>query len=295
VISRFRALATFDGTTVVDTERASALAQSSQASLGEGDGDGAEAEAEAGAEGGEGEEKAPPPPPPIDPDQDASFSLKFTLGMVEGLKDPNPAPPELPEGEEEPDPPRREVVLYDFYVENPPSYYLEISLPNLPATAARTEKRPWAQTPRAEDAAEEEEVMDFQFEKTVMFEASPRTLEWLRYEGVLVQLFQERLKPPPEPEPPAEEEEEGEGEGEGEEEAREESAAAAGDAEGGEEEEKPPEVIITPLARATIDTDALVSAGAVVRLKAELEKYDEAMVTVRPVNDKMVRTFAPDY
>ena len=149
VICRFPALATFDGSTVVDTERTSALEQFSKSSLSLGGADEGEAEqpppeeeAAATAEGEEGEEKPPPPPPPVDPDLDGSFTLKFTLGMLEGLKDPNPAPAELPEGEEEPDPPRREVVLFDFYTENPPTYYLEISLPNLPgSTGARVHAR----------------------------------------------------------------------------------------------------------------------------------------------------------
>jgi len=33
------------------------------------------------------------PPPAIDSDDDASFGLKFTLGMMEGVTNPNPSPP----------------------------------------------------------------------------------------------------------------------------------------------------------------------------------------------------------
>ena len=149
----------------------------------------------------------------------------------------------------EPDPPRREVVIYDFYVENPPTYYLEISLPNLPPSIGRTQKLPWALTPRAEDAGEDDPVMDFQFDKIVSLEASKATFSWLRFAGVQVELFQEKLAPPPEPEPPKEEGEGEEGEAEGE--AEEETATAEeGDgAEGEEPKEIPPEVIVTPLAR----------------------------------------------
>jgi hypothetical protein len=105
--------------------------------------------------------------------------------------------------------------------------------------------------------------MDFQFDKTVTFEASPSVLQWLRYGGVQVQLFQEKLAPPPEPEPPKEEGEEGEGEeDEGEETPAVEGAGAGGE-EGGEEEVevKPPKVIVTPLARASVVTETLVNAG----------------------------------
>ena len=108
--------------------------------------------------------------------------------------------------------------------------------------------------------------MDFQFDKTVTFEASPSVLHWLRFGGVQVQLFQERLAPPPEPEPPKEQGEEGEGEeGEGEE-TPEAEEAGAGEEEGGEEEEevKLPEMIVTPLARATVVTETLVNAGVCV-------------------------------
>ena len=33
------------------------------------------------------------PPPAIDSDDDASFGLKFTLGVMEGVTNPNPSPP----------------------------------------------------------------------------------------------------------------------------------------------------------------------------------------------------------
>ena len=141
VVCRFPNLEIFDGSAVVDMERTSALAQFSKSSLsiGMADEGGAEQppseEAAAGEEGAEGEERPPPPPKPVEPDFDGTFKLKFTLGMLEGLKPPNPAPAALPEGEEEPDPPRREVVLFDFYKENPPMYYMQISLPNLPDSA----------------------------------------------------------------------------------------------------------------------------------------------------------------
>ena len=107
VIGRFPKLATFDGFTVVENERSFALSQFSKSNLSVGDAaDAQEAEAEGeaveepqGDEDGEGEEKAPTPPPPIDPDEDGSFTLKFTIGMLEGLKDPNPPPPPLAEDE----------------------------------------------------------------------------------------------------------------------------------------------------------------------------------------------------
>lgn len=132
IVCRFPTLATFDGSAVVDIERTSALAHFSKSSLSIGVAD------EGGGEGDEGEEGKEMPPPlnkPVDPDLDGSFRLKFTLGMLEGLKPSNPALAELQEGEEEPHPPRREVVLFDFYTENPPTYYMEILLPNLPESA----------------------------------------------------------------------------------------------------------------------------------------------------------------
>ena len=64
---------------------------------------------------------------------------------------------------------------------------------------------------------------------------------------------------------------EGEGEGQGE------AAVEAG-----------PEMIVTPLARAVISADNLVKTGAQIQVKAELEKYSEAMSTVRPLDDPMV-------
>ena len=125
--------------------------------------------------------------------------------MLEGLKDPNPAPPPSEAGNSEE--PRQEQLLYDFYVENPPVYYLEVSVPCLPASSVRTEKLCWAQTPRDAGGSADEPIMDFAFEKRLMLEASPRILEWLRYEGVQIQLFAERCAPP---EPPPKEGEEGE-------------------------------------------------------------------------------------
>jgi len=124
--------------------------------------------------------------------------------VLEGLKDPNPAPPPSESGNAEPG---QEQLLYDFYVENPPVYYLEVSVPNLPASSVRTEKLCWAQTPRDAGGSADEPIMDFSFEKRLMLEAAPRILEWLRYEGVQIQLFAERRAPP---EPPPKEGEEGE-------------------------------------------------------------------------------------
>jgi hypothetical protein len=125
--------------------------------------------------------------------------------VLEGLKDPNPAPPPSEAGNSEE--PREEQLLYDFYVENPPVYYLEVSVPNLPASSVRTEKLCWAQTPRNAGGSADEPIMDFMFEKRLMLEASPRILDWLRYEGVQIQLFTEKRAPP---EPPPKEGEEGE-------------------------------------------------------------------------------------
>jgi hypothetical protein len=52
--------------------------------------------------------------------------------------------------------------------------------------------------------------------------------------------------------------------------------------------EAAPVVIVSPLGRVRVDAEKLVMTGAALKLKAELEKHHDSMVTVRPVEDKMV-------
>ena len=132
-------------TQVLDTEKELSQ-QFSRENLAATDGDLAEdqetAEADKSAtapEEADGEAARAPPQPPADDGADASFTLRLTLGVIEGLKDPNPPPPppagdggEAGEGggggeAGEDALPSRVQVLYDFYVANPPLYYVEVS------------------------------------------------------------------------------------------------------------------------------------------------------------------------
>ena len=134
---------THTNTQVLDTEKELSQ-QFSRENLSATDGDLAEDQEtveadESAAAPAEADGAAAPAPPRPPADADASFTLRLTLGVIEGLKDPNPPPPPPADdggeageggggGEAGEDAlPSRAQVLYDFYVANPPLYYVEVS------------------------------------------------------------------------------------------------------------------------------------------------------------------------
>jgi hypothetical protein len=86
---------------------------------------GAEDASAEGAEGEGGEGEAAVGAKAMDPEEDAMIALHLQLGVIEGLRDPNPPPPPPPaEGEEPAVSPEHE-----HYKEHPPLYYLEVLCP----------------------------------------------------------------------------------------------------------------------------------------------------------------------
>jgi hypothetical protein len=77
-----------------------------------------------GAEGEGGEGEAAVGAKARDPEEDAMIALHLQLGVIEGLRDPNPPPPPPAEGEEPAVSPEHE-----HYKEHPPLYYLEVPCP----------------------------------------------------------------------------------------------------------------------------------------------------------------------
>ena len=115
-------------------------------------------------------------------------------------------------------------------------------------------------------------------------------LRWLRFEGVHITLFEERLALPPRPKPPpAEGEEEGEAEGGGR--AGEQVLAAEEEGQvGGEGEGEPREPArvyeVTRLGVGLVDTQLFVDGTTEVGGEVKLMSYNIADDIVRPLDDR---------
>uniref|UniRef100_A0A7S4KSF4 U2A'/phosphoprotein 32 family A C-terminal domain-containing protein n=1 Tax=Guillardia theta TaxID=55529 RepID=A0A7S4KSF4_GUITH len=198
-----------------------------------------------------------------DGDTDDKFSLALTIGRIEGLENPTPSLPDKPEGGGEEGEEAEVSPEQVFYQEHPPSFFVEIPFPS--SLPLRTREILW-------EEGEGDSAMNFEFSQRIELSSSFQVLNWMRFEGLVVDLYMKKqvYVPPP---PPKDEGEEGEQEQEGKE-----------DEEG--REPPPPQFVTRRIATSTIATEDLVTKSSTLKVKASMTMTDEHFDTIRPIDDK---------
>jgi len=191
-------------------------------------------------------------------DADDKFSLALMIGKIEGLENPNPPPPPRTDGEEEEGEQAAVSPEYVFYQEHPPSYFVEI--PCHSSQPLRTQEILWGEEDEGEGG------MNFEFSQRIDLTSSFDILMWLRFEGVVLDLYiKKQVYVPPTPR------EEGE------------EAQEAAEEEG---EASPPEFVVTRIATSRVETEDLVNKTSILKVTAKMTMTDESFDTIRPIDDK---------